>query len=178
MDLRSLLIMLLGLALLAWLLAGLGDWWCHRRTDIQHNSGPRESALHLVLYLVIVLPLVLGLLFEIRAPLLAFMTLCVLAHSAVSLWDTSYSQPRRHISPIEQMIHSHLEMLPVFALVLVIVLHWHAVAEPDWTMQMREPSLPRAWILGVLLALCPGLLMILEELLRGVRAQSRGHAQA
>jgi hypothetical protein len=173
-SLRSVLVMLLALALPLWLLAGFGDWLCHRRTLIQQNAGPRESAFHLVLYLVIALPVVLGLFLQVSAALLLLMTLCVLAHSAVSLWDTSYAQPRRHISPVEQMIHSHLEMLPVFALALVMALHWDEVREPRWTLAAREPRLPGAWTLGVSILLVPGLLLILEELARGLRAQPNG----
>ena len=179
-DLRTLLIALLVLALPTWLLAGFGDWLCHRRTRIERTAGPHESALHVVLYLLIAVPTVLGLWLEIEAPLLGFMTICVLAHSAVSLWDTSYAQPRRPISPVEQMIHSHLEMLPVFALALVLALHWPAVVDPRWTLAARAQPLPWGWIVGVPLALIPGLLMILEELARGLRAGSheRRHAQA
>jgi hypothetical protein len=164
-------IVLLALTLPLWLLAGLGDWWCHRRTLIQRTSGPRESVLHLVLYLVIAVPVALGLFLEINAPLLAFMAVCLCAHSAVSLWDSSYSQPRRYISPVEQMIHSHLEMLPVFALALVVVLHWDAVVHPEWALVTRAAPLPGAWTTGVLVLLLPGLVLILEELARGLRAQ-------
>ena len=28
-----------------WLGAGVADWWCHRRTDIEHTAGPAESAI-------------------------------------------------------------------------------------------------------------------------------------
>lgn len=164
--------LLLAIALPLGLLAGFGDWLCHRRTAIQVTAGPRESALHLVLYLVIAVPVALGLFLELTLPLLLFMTACVLAHSAVSLWDTSYAQPRRHISPLEQMIHSHLEMLPVFALAIVIVLHWHAVIEPRWELRARTQPLPGAWTGGVLISLVPGALMILEELARGLRKQA------
>ena len=70
------------------------------------------------------------------------------------------------------MIHSHLEMLPVFALGLVVALHWKAVVNPDWSLVTREHPLPGPWTSAVLVLLAPGLLMILEELARGLRAQS------
>jgi hypothetical protein len=35
------------LGYLVWLFAGLGDFLCHRRTDLPHTSGLTKSALHL-----------------------------------------------------------------------------------------------------------------------------------
>ena len=32
-----------------WLLAGLGDWLCHRRARIERTSGAPESGMHVVL---------------------------------------------------------------------------------------------------------------------------------
>jgi hypothetical protein len=177
MELRALLVALLCLTLLLWLLAGFADWLCHRRTSIERTSGPRESALHLLLYLLIAVPLAAALFLEIGASMLAFMTAGVLAHMAVSLWDTSFALPRRHISPLEQQVHSYLEMLPAFALALVIVLHWEAVTHPVWLLSARAQPLP--WSGGVLIALLPGLLLIVEELARGLRTARRveaGHA--
>jgi hypothetical protein len=166
MTLRSLLIALLCLSLPIWLLAGFGDWLSHRRSRIERTSGPRESALHLLLYLLIAVPLAAALFLEITALLQIFMAACVLAHMGVSLWDTSFSQPRRYIAPLEQQIHSYLEMLPLFAVALVVVLHWDAVRHPAWSLSVRNPPLPTAWISGVLLGLLAGLVMILEELWR------------
>ena len=31
-----------GSVLPVWIVAGLADWWCHRRTDIEHTSGATE----------------------------------------------------------------------------------------------------------------------------------------
>ena len=166
MTLRSLLIVLLCATLPPWLLAGFADWFCHRRSKIESTAGPRESALHLLLYLLIALPLALAVFLQMTASLMVFMAACVLAHMAVSLWDTSFAQPRRHISPLEQQIHSYLEMLPLFALALACVLHWDAVVHPSWNWSLREQPLPSAWRWGVVLALLPGLLLIVEELLR------------
>jgi hypothetical protein len=177
-DLRSLLIILLLVTLPAWLLAGFADWLCHRRTLIHRTAGARESMLHLLLYLLIALPIALGLFLEPTALLLALMAAFVVTHSAVSLWDTHYAQPRRFISPVEQLVHSHLEMLPMFGLALVILLEWDAVIHPSWTLAPRARVLPPAWTFGVLLALGPGLLLILEELQRCLRAQSMKEAHA
>jgi len=171
MNQNSLLIGLMCLTLPVWLLAGFGDWLCHRRSLIQSTSGPRESALHIVLYLLIAVPVALALFMQVNALLLAFAAVCVVAHMAVSLWDTSFSQPRRHISPLEQQIHSYLEMLPLFALALACVLHWDAVLNPSWTWSSRQQPLPEPWTSSVLALLAAGLLPIVEELTRCLRAQ-------
>jgi hypothetical protein len=173
MSVDSLLVVLLCLMLPAWLLAGFGDWLCHRRSKIDRTSGPRESALHLVLYLLIAAPIAIALFVEIGAMVLSIMAICVIAHMGVSLWDTSVAQPHRHISPVEQQIHSYLEMLPLFALALTFVLHWSALESPVWTLSARDRPLPPAWTAGVLLALAPGLVLIVEELLRCLRAFRR-----
>lgn len=169
MNLRALLIGLLCLTLPLWLLAGFGDWLCHRRSRVEHTSGPRESALHVLLYLLIAVPIVPALYLEINATLLTFMVACVLAHMAVSFWDTSFAQPRRHISPLEQQVHSYLEMLPLFAVALAIVLHWDAVLNPAWEWSRRVQPLTEAWTWGILFALIAGLAMIVEELVRCLR---------
>ena len=172
MDARSLLIDILAFgALPAWLLAGAADWWCHRRTAIEHTSGSRESALHLLLHAEIAIPLLLGLWLEINLGLLAFMTLCVIAHMITSLVDTRLAQPRRHISPIEQQIHSWLEMMPLFGLVGVTLVHLEALSAAQWLPRLREQPLPLHWRVLVPLALAAGFAFIIEEYARGRRAQ-------
>jgi hypothetical protein len=173
MTLHSLVTGLLYLTLPLWLVAGFGDWLCHRRSQIQRTAGPRESALHLCLYLLIAVPIVLALFLEIGTSLLLVMAVCVFAHMACSLLDTSFAQPRRHISPLEQQIHSFLEMLPFFALALAAMLHWNTVVDPAWHWSSRLKPLPKSWTLGVLLAMLAGLLLIMEELLRCLRAARR-----
>lgn len=147
-----------------WLAAGGADWLCHRATAIHRTSGVRESLLHLVMFAQIALPVVAALFLRLNALLLAVCGLAVLAHMATTLLDTSYSQPRRHISPIEQQIHSYLEMLPLFALGIVVVLHWDAWRTPEWRFVARDTALPGTGV--VLGALLVTLALILEELWR------------
>jgi hypothetical protein len=64
-------------------------------------------------------------------------------------------------------------MLPLFALALTVVLHWDTVLHPAWRWSIRLQPLPKAWTLGVLLALLAGQLMIFEELVRCLRAARR-----
>jgi hypothetical protein len=165
------------LLLVPWMSAGLGDWLCHRHSLIERTSGPGESALHLLLYLLVSLPIVLVLFLEINAMLLLFMTACVLAHAAASWWDTGFAQPRRHISALEQQMHSYQDMLPLLALALALTLNWNALLQPAWSWSVRLTPLPPAWIWGVLLSLAAGLLLVLEELWRCLRSGERQHRQ-
>lgn len=153
----------------AWLAAGFADWLCHRKAELEQTSGPRESRLHFLLQLEIAAPVIVALFFEINALLLALMTVAMLAHTATSLWDTYIAQPRRHISPLEQHVHSWLEMLPVFALIVAFVLHFPA-GSPDWTFRPRATPLPIGGVLAVIALFALGFAFIGEEWLRGIRA--------
>jgi hypothetical protein len=171
MTIREAAWTLLGYGVLpGWLAAGGADWLCHRRTRIEQTSGPRESLLHVALFLQIAVPALLGLWLEITAGLLLIMAAGVLAHMLTSWWDTSFAQPRRHIAPIEQQVHSWLEMLPLFALVLIGLLHLEQLAAPDWSLRIRAEAAPQPWRSGVPLAFAAALALIGEELLRGLRA--------
>lgn len=170
-DLAQHLAALGWLALALWLAAGLADWLCHRRSHIERTSGPRESALHVLLFLLIAVPLVLGLFLEINALLLAVMAGGVVAHMGCSWWDTAYAQPKRYIAPLEQMIHSHLEMLPLFGLAVAVLLHWDALRAPEWTFALRDTALPRWSVVAVLTGLSLGLGFIFEEWWRGERTR-------
>jgi hypothetical protein len=128
--------------------------------------------MHLLLFTQIAAPLVAALFLRVDALLLAFMFVAVLAHSACSFADTAYTQPRRHIAPIEQQIHGFLEVLPLAAVALVVVLHWPAIQQPEWKFAARPDALPRRVVAVVLLALLAGLALILEELSRGLRARA------
>jgi hypothetical protein len=56
-----------------WLIAGLADWFCHRASDIEHTSGPKESVLHLVLLAEMGGPVLLALFFQVNALVIAVM---------------------------------------------------------------------------------------------------------
>jgi hypothetical protein len=154
-----------------WLAAGFADWLCHRAARIESTSGARESALHILLFLLVAVAALLLLLFEVTALTFVLMLLASLAHQAVSLWDTSYSQPRRYISPVEQQVHGFLDLLPLFALTIVAVLEWEALRTPQWHAAFREAPAHAPWALA---ALAAGLALILEEwwrCLRNAKAQ-------
>jgi hypothetical protein len=56
-----------GFVLPVWIGAEVADWWCHRRTDIEHTAGPIESMIHAAMMLEGGLPTLLGLFCEVNA---------------------------------------------------------------------------------------------------------------
>ena len=153
-------------ALPAWILAGFIDWLCHRRTRIELHSGAPESAMHVVLYVLAAVPVSIGLYFEINALTLLCMGVGVAGHTVVAWIDTTYTQPRRCIGALEQAIHAWLELLPVFAWVIVAALYVDAWQSPEWAWHLRTAPLAPAVRYGIPLVLLPGLVLTLEELRR------------
>jgi hypothetical protein len=175
-------ILLLYFIMPVWFLAGLADYLCHRATDIEHTAGPKESLLHLLMFAEIAIPLLMCLFFEINALVFAVMIAGFIAHEATALWDVSYAIEHRYVSPIEQHVHSFLEMIPLMAGAFVAVLHWPQFlalfgfgSEPArFTLELKQQSLPIAYIVAVLgAALLFELLPYLEELWRGMKARVR-----
>ncbi|WP_217906588.1 diguanylate cyclase [Bordetella genomosp. 11] len=163
-----------------WIAAGVADYLCHRRTDIAHTAGPKESALHLLMFAEIGIPLLACLFLQVNALVFLVMILAFIAHEATALWDVSYASRRRHIGPFEQHVHSFLELLPLAAGMLVAVLHWPQFLalfglgpEPaGWDVRWKDPPLPAGYVAFVLLAaVVLEFLPYVEELWRGLRAR-------
>jgi hypothetical protein len=110
-----------------WLLAGAGDYLCHRRTDIEHTSGSGESWLHLLQFVCLLIAFASAVLLRINALVLAAVVLLVLTHSVLAHIDVSFTDGQRYISPIEQHIHGFMNVLPLVAAALLGVLHWDEI---------------------------------------------------
>jgi hypothetical protein len=125
MDLRPLLTGLIAWGLYpVWLAAGGLDYLCHRRTDIEHTSGVTESKLHVAQLACMALIVALGVLAQVTLAVWSVLIVAALAHSALAYVDVSYTQSRRAITPLEQLAHSYLEVLPLVAVALLAVIHW------------------------------------------------------
>lgn len=108
-----------------WVGAGLFDYFLHKRTRIESTSGTKESILHILQLAEAGLPVIVALLFEINALVIAAMLIALIIHEATALWDVTYAHTRRYISPWEQHVHSFLEVLPIMAVSFVTVLYWN-----------------------------------------------------
>jgi hypothetical protein len=161
----------------AWLLAGLVDWFCHRRACIELTSGVRESLLHALQFSQVGIPLLAALFLQINAAVLLVMLAGLVLHQATAIWDVWYADGTRGIAPTEQHIHGVLEMIPVTATAIVVILHWpgllslFGVGEAGFGFELKEQPLPEWYLYSVLVAVVLlGLLPYGEELLRTWRA--------
>ncbi|MBG0799846.1 diguanylate cyclase [Methylocystis sp. L43] len=164
-----------------WLMAGFADWLCHRATNIETTSCAKESVLHLLLFAEVAGPFLAALLLDINALVLAFMIVMFFVHEATTLWDLSYAVNLREITPIEQHVHSYLEMMPLMGLLLVAARHWPQFLAlfgfgdeaARFDIALKVPPLPPAYIFSaVAAALLFAVLPYTEELWRGLRANN------
>lgn len=163
-----------------WLAAGLLDWWCHRRQDLPHTTGPLESALHLLMIAQVGVGIAIGLLLEINALALAILLALATVHLLTAWIDTRYSYTRREITPLEQHAHGFLDTLPFFAWLLLAALNAdQALAmlglgsqAPVWQARIKISPIPGSLVLTVLGAgAALAVLPFVEEMWRAWRAE-------
>lgn len=164
-----------------WILAGLGDWWCHKRTHIERNAGIVESAMHSLMMIEVGIPVLLALFLEINAMQFAIMIVAVIVHAVTAWIDVAYASKRRDIRPEEQHVHSLLEVLPLAAVALVASAYWDqflalfgaGTADPDFTLRLKAQPLPASYLGGLLVTL---VFLVAapyaEELIRCARARA------
>lgn len=176
------MLLLLYFVLPVWLLAGFADWLCHRATDIEHTTGLKETYIHILMFLEMGLPLLAALFLDVNALVIAVMIVLFLCHEATALWDVHYAVTARRVTPIEQHVHSFLEMMPLMALLLVISRHWPQFLalwgmgdEPArFALRLRAEPLPTGYIICVLSGIfLLEMLPYLEEYWRGKKARRR-----
>jgi hypothetical protein len=167
-----------------WIAAGSADAACHRATDIETTSGPRESALHIIMLAEVGIPLMAAMFLEVTSPVLALLIASFILHELTALWDVSYAVKRREVTPIEQHVHSFLEMIPLMAASVTAILHWKQFLsligirrdERDFRIMPKKRPLPLAYSAAVIVSV-----MLLEglpyfhEFIRGVRATPLRH---
>ncbi len=161
-----------------WLIVGFADWLCHRASHIESTSGAKESILHLLQFGEVGIALLAALFLDINAGIIAFMIVMFFVHEATALWDVSYAVTARTVTPIEQHIHSFLEMIPLIAIICVVALHWGQFQalfgfgeSAEFGLAWKAEPLPVIYVL-VLMAFILALAVVpyVEELFRGLRA--------
>lgn len=182
MDASASQTLLMYLVVPLWVAAGFADWECHRRADIEHTGGIKESLIHLLMFVEVGGPLLAALFLQINGPLVVFMGVMFLVHEATALWDVRYAVTKRSVSPWEQHVHSFLEMLPLMGLLLITVAHWGELKESmtwpptaeSFALRLKSPPLPAAYLISLLTAIVLfGVLPYANELWRCVHARRR-----
>jgi hypothetical protein len=155
----------------AWLLAGAGDYFCHRRTEIERTSGAIESWLHLAQFISLAIAFACAVLLEISAAAFAVMVAFVLTHSALSYIDVSYTEGRRRILPVELTVHGFMDVLPLVAVALVGLQHWQQIRGGSTAFSLQGAvDLQRVLLLSSFAVLAG--LPVIEELLRTLRSSA------
>jgi hypothetical protein len=164
-----------------WLAAGVADWICHRRSGIEHTSGPKESLIHILMLVEMGVPVLAGIFLQVNALVFALMLAAFFLHEATALWDVTYAIKTRTVIPAEQHVHSFLEMLPLMAISIMVLLHWNQFAalfgmgpeHADWALRIKESPLPRKYVLWLMGAIAVfELLPYMEELRRTWRQRA------
>src|SRR5699024_10135233 len=126
------------------------------------------------------IPVMLGLFARINPLVLGTMYVAAGIHAATALWDVQVATEDREVHPLEQHIHSFLEVLPLTAIAFLSCLHWDQVRAFTGDDPDRGKLLPRLarlsgrhvagliWAVGGLLVLPHG-----RELFGCIRAQRR-----
>jgi hypothetical protein len=164
----------------AWFVPALLDWRQHRRTDIEHTSGTRESLIHALMMAEVGLPVAVALTCEINPAVLVLIAGALAAHEATALWDvTTAVESGRDVRPWEQHIHSFLEAMPFMATSALLCLHWEQVhalllrsRDPrSWRLRWKARRLPASYLASVGVGIAGAIVLPYgEELLRCARA--------
>ncbi|AZO16612.1 MAG: diguanylate cyclase [Mesorhizobium sp.] len=164
-----------------WLIAGFADWLCHRATHIESTTGAKESLIHLLMFAEVGIPLLAAMFLEVNALVIAVMIVTFFVHEATAMWDVRYATTARTVSPIEQHVHSFLEMIPLMGVVIVVALHWGqflalfgaGTEKARFDLTWKQEQLPVTYIAAVMVIIVLfELLPYVEEFFRGLRANA------
>jgi hypothetical protein len=160
-----------------WMLAGFADYLCHRHSHIAHANGVRESLVHWLMMAEVGVPVVLAVFFRIDALLILVMIAAFIVHEITGNHDLKLAMATRKVTAFEQQVHSLLEILPLAALLLVMVLHWGQVQallgfgpeQADFALAIKPPPSLKEMVgpFGAFVVLV--LIPYGEELVRGLR---------
>ncbi len=128
------------------------DFGLHRARSIEATSGLEESGLHLAQIAILGAATLLWLSFRSSQPLFLILLALVFVHAITGYWDTRVAYPKRAIRPLEQHVHSILDLAPWIAIGAV---YW---AMPD-THVVTGLAFERAPVALWLFATVPALLL-------------------
>lgn len=163
-----------------WIAAGLGDWACHRASNIETTAGVEESAIHALMMAESAVPTTLALFLEVNAGVLAAVLGAFGLHQATAAWDVACADGQRRVTPTEQHIHGLLEQGPAMATAFLVVLHWDQARalfgagreRPVFALQAKRRPLSRRYRIGLLASMTAlSAVPYAEELWRCLKAR-------
>ncbi|MES2977454.1 MAG: hypothetical protein V4731_03450 [Pseudomonadota bacterium] len=158
-----------------WILSGLLDWWCHRRTDIAHTGGVGENLFHWLMFFLMGAGVMAAVLLQTNAALVLLGLALFVAHEAVVYLELRFALPLRRVGALEQMVHSFQEILPLLGLfLLATTIAPGSAGWQDLALRWRDEPVPPRMLAALFFAVgvC-NFLPLFEELLRCVRARPR-----
>ena len=135
---------------LTWLIAGALDFSLHRASSIESTSGLRESRLHLAQIAILALAATLWLSFRPSPAVFAMFLALVILHAVTGYWDTRVAYPKRAIRPVEQHVHSILDIAPWIA---AGAIYWSMPSEAYGSAFMLHPRPLALWLFAFVPAL-------------------------
>jgi len=136
----------------AWLVAGGLDFLQHARTDLAHTSGVRESTWHAVQLGLVGSGVLAWLALAPGLGLLMLLGTLAAAHAVAGYLDTRTAYGCRPITPVEQHVHSVLDMAPWIAVGAVVMGQGNQARTAGWPLAW-QPAAPALWLALLLPAL-------------------------
>jgi hypothetical protein len=155
-----------------WVVAGLADWWCHRRSHIEHTSGLRENGFHWALFAIVAIGAVAAATLAPNRTVLAVLIGVFVLHELLAFSELKFVTTVRSVAPFEQMVHSFLEILPLVVVgILAVESLGSAAAEaPEWTLRIRGELKVLPLLLAGAVVVLFNVVPLLEETWRCLRA--------
>ncbi|MDQ0938553.1 diguanylate cyclase [Streptomyces sp. V1I1] len=126
------------------------------------------------------IPVAMSLLAKINPLVLSVMGGAALAHGATALYDVGLATQEREVRPVEQHIHSFLEVLPLSAMAFTACLHADEVrsllrggqAPEDWRLLPKDRPLSAKYLAALGAVIGAGVILpYAEEMTRCLRAR-------
>jgi hypothetical protein len=119
---------------------GFFDWLCHRATRIEATSGLAENLVHWLMFAQIGTAVMVVAAFQTNLAVLLWVGVAFGLHELTVWLELRYTVNRREVRPIEQVVHSFMELLPRVAFALLAV-----IAAPDFGLRLRREAWPAGY---------------------------------
>jgi len=156
---------------IVWLAAGAMDFCLHKASSIESTSGIAESRLHLAQIAILGLATVLWLGLRASTGLVAILLALVCLHAITGYWDTRVAYPKRAIRPLEQHVHSILDLAPWVATGAV---YWSLPDAGVGSVLAFDPAPAATWAFALVPAMLLVVLPALVELRRCLSYRNTG----